>query len=87
MKKILIFLSEALAVTLALPYFIFEQPDQLSGTNIKGSNRRFSEAHLLVDRTVWDEVNQNYIQSHVIFDTILTEIESAEIAIIVDFFL
>jgi phosphatidylserine/phosphatidylglycerophosphate/cardiolipin synthase-like enzyme len=81
-----IFIGALLGVAL-LPYLLFRQNELPPGTDLSSPGFQFSEARLLVDHTAWDAERAAYVQSHVIFDTILEEIEAAETFIVADFFL
>ncbi|HBR92717.1 MAG TPA: hypothetical protein DEA90_00955 [Opitutae bacterium] len=81
-----IFLGALLGVA-ALPYLLFQQRELPAGTSLRSPDFEYSEARLLIDRTVWDREREQVVRSHQIFDTILQEIESAETFVIADFFL
>jgi len=77
----------ALLGVAALPYLLFQQQELPAGTSLRSPDFEYSEARLLIDRTLWDEATEQTLRSHQIFDTILQEIESAESFVIADFFL
>lgn len=87
MRIILLILIGALLGVIALPYLLFRQQDLPAGTDLRSPDFEFSEARLLIDRTVWDAEAQRLRLQHQIFDAILSEIEAAETFLIVDFFL
>lgn len=70
-----------------LPYLLFRQKELPPGTDLNSPDFRFDTARLLIDHTAWDASREAYVQAHVIFDTMLEEIEAAETFIIADFFL
>lgn len=70
-----------------LPYLLFRQNDLPPGADLRSPAFDYSEAELLIDRTLWDAEAQQPIRQHQIFDTILSEIQSAETFLIADFFL
>jgi hypothetical protein len=71
----------------ALAYLLFQQQDLPAGTSLRSPDFEYSEARLLIDRTQWNAATEQTVRSHQIFDTILSEIESAETFVIADFFL
>lgn len=81
-----ILIGALLGVTL-LPYLLFRQNDLPSGTDLRSPAFDYSEARLLIDRTLWDADAEQLIIRHEIFDTILSEIRTAETFLIADFFL
>jgi hypothetical protein len=87
MRIILLILIGALLGVIALPYLLFRQQDLPAGTDLRSPAFEFSEARLLIDRTVWDAKAQRLRLQHQIFDAILSEIEGAETFLIADFFL
>jgi hypothetical protein len=77
----------ALLGVAVLPYLLFQQKEMPAGTSLHSPAFEFSQARLLIDRTQWDSAAQQPVLQHQIFDTILSEIESAETFVIADFFL
>ncbi len=87
MRIILWILVGALLGVVALPYLLFRQEALPGGTDLRSPAFEYTKARLLIDRTLWDEDEGRVIKSHVIFDTVLQEIEAAETFIIADYFL
>ncbi|WPJ94306.1 phospholipase D-like domain-containing protein [Coraliomargarita algicola] len=87
MRTIKWILLGALLGVAALPYLLFQQQELPAGTRLSSLDFEYSEARLLVDRTMWDDATGEVVRSHEIFDTILREIELAETFVIADFFL
>jgi phosphatidylserine/phosphatidylglycerophosphate/cardiolipin synthase-like enzyme len=87
MRIALLILIGALLGVASLPYLLFRQVDLPAGTNLRSAGFEFSEARLLIDRTVWDAEGAKPLVAHRIFDTVLAEIEAAESFVIADFFL
>ncbi|MDQ8194397.1 phospholipase D-like domain-containing protein [Coraliomargarita sp. SDUM461004] len=87
MRTIKWILVGALLGVATLPYLLFQQRELPAGTSLKSDAYEYSEAKLLIDRTMWDESTQQIVRSHHIFDAILAEIEAAETFVIADFFL
>lgn len=87
MRVFLWILVGALLGVAALPYLLFRQKDLPAGTDPRSPAFAYSEARLLIDRTLWDADAQQPILRHRIFDAILGEIRSAETFLIADFFL
>ncbi len=87
MRVFLWILIGALLGVICLPYLLFRQNDLPPGADLHSPAFGYSEARLLVDRTLWDDQTQQPILQHQIFNTILSEIQSAETFIIADFFL
>jgi len=77
----------ALLGVLLLPYLLFRQKELPPGANLRSPGFEFSEARLLIDRTVWNVQAERPVISQRIFDTILQEIDAAETFVITDFFL
>jgi len=87
MRTIFLILIGTLLGVALLPYLLFRQAELPPGTDLRSPAFEFSEARLLIDRTVQDAATGQPILSHQIFDTILAEIEAAESFVIADFFL
>lgn len=87
MRKFFWILIGALLGVALLPYLLVRQKELPAGTDLSSPGFAYSEARLLIDRTVWDAQAERAILSHQIFDTILEEIDAAETFLIVDFFL
>ncbi|MGZ0656644.1 phospholipase D-like domain-containing protein [Coraliomargarita sp. W4R72] len=87
MRTVKWILLGALLGVAALPYLLFQQQELPAGTSLRSPDFEYSEARLLIDRTMWDAESEQTVRSHQIFDTILAEIESAETFVIADFFL
>lgn len=86
MRTFLWILIGALLGVALLPYVLFRQQKMPAGTNLWSPRFEFSQARLLIDRTVWDSDAEQPVLSHQIFDAILAEIEGAESFVIADFF-
>lgn len=82
----LLFIGALLGIAI-LPYLLFRQKDLPVGTNLSSPAYPYSTAELLIDRTMWDADSGSYVRQHRIFETILSEIASAETFVIADFFL
>jgi phosphatidylserine/phosphatidylglycerophosphate/cardiolipin synthase-like enzyme len=80
-------LTGALLGIALLPYLLYRQQALPIGMDLRSPSYEFTEASLLIDRTLWGEQAEPPILSHQIFDSILDEIEAAETFIIADFFL
>jgi hypothetical protein len=87
MKITLWFLGLAFLGVALLPYWLFRQNELPAGTNLRSLSFEFTDARLLIDRTIWDAQAERSILSHSIFDVMLQEIEAAETFVIADFFL
>lgn len=87
MRIVLWILIGALLGVTCLPYLLFRQKEMPAGANLRSPGFEFSQARLLIDRTVWDAGAERVVCSHQIFDTLLAEIEAAESFVIADFFL
>jgi hypothetical protein len=87
MKTLFILLLGAILGIAILPYLLFRQKEMPEGTDLKSPGFSFNRAKLLIDRTSWDAAAHAYIQTHEIFDSILSEIRDAETFLIADFFL
>lgn len=87
MRTVKWILLGALLGVAALPYVLFQQKDMPAGTSLLSPDFEFSQARLLIDRSKWDSQAQETRLQHQIFDTILSEIESAETFLIADYFL
>ncbi len=87
MKTFLLLAVGALIGISLLPYLLFRQPEMPDGTNQASPAYAFTQATLLIDRTVRDAGAESTVLRHRIFDTMLAEIRSAETFLIADFFL